>query len=622
MSIDEAVRSCKRALEDALARLGKHLECAVCMSLPNERAVSLPCSHYFCEACCETAMKSAANGKPRCPTCRAGFHRRQVRADERFVAIVRGFQGVCAAAVGGVEAEVPYGSQIPRDVLEANGATKAPRRTSASRVREIREDMMRGNAAFLNALGKEPVMWGDDEDGRRRAETDAAVRGRKRQRTGGEDEDANRVVRRRTTWTGPVIDLKAPIVGEKTCAFCKRGEETGEPLTQFEEEARARGKKNGKKSAAVTKLCHETCAMWAPLTVCNGDGTLTNVCSEVQRASKLRCFVCKKAGAAAGCSEDRCKKSFHIWCARLAQGTTFDAEGFSLTCAAHSETMPPPQPPQPRHRTLGSIDDSDVSYEIIAAESSRRPCLVGSFLSDDEKKAIEKFCEQFDCAFESQLSEETTHLVMGSAKVDANLTLKKKSAKFYDAVVKGCWIVTAKWIRASLKEKRVASEDEFEVLRDARGNEGGPRRGRLNKGTKIFSSWHFVYFGKFRDASVLEKHTQFARVDGGGVTRVETSGECVPSIPLDATVVLVVDETPDKAASKARYVREYLPFARRICADAVVPSEYVADCVSRRETIDFGSASIDELTLRLLEKELESADRHSELDVVSVSTAA
>ena len=50
--------------------------------------------------------------------------------------------------------EVPYGSQMPRDVLEANGATEAPRRTSASRVREIREEMARGKAAFLNARGK------------------------------------------------------------------------------------------------------------------------------------------------------------------------------------------------------------------------------------------------------------------------------------------------------------------------------------------------------------------------------------------------------------------------------------------------------------------------------------
>ena len=614
MAIDEAVRSCKRALEDALHRLGKHLECAVCMSLPNERAVTLPCSHYFCESCCETAMKSAANGKPRCPTCRAGFHRRQVRTDERFMAIVRGFQGVCAAAVGGVEAEVPYGSQIPRDVLEANGATEAPRRTSASRVREIREEMARGKAAFLNARGKEPVMWGD-QDGKRRAENDdastSAARGRKRQRTG-EDEDGNRVARRRTAWTGPVIDLKAPVVGENTCAFCKRGEETGEPLIRFEEKTRGKGK-NGKKSSTTTKLCHETCAMWAPLTVCNDDGTLANVCSEVQRASRLRCFVCKKPGAAAGCSEDKCKRSFHIWCARFAQGTTFDNEGFSLTCAAHSETMPPPKP---RCRALGSISETDASYEIIAAESSRRPCLVGSFLSEDEKKAIGKFCEQFDCAFESQLSEQTTHLVMGGAKVDANLTLKKKSAKFYDAIVKGCWIVTAKWIRASLKEKCLASEDEYEVLRDARGNEGGPRRGRLNKGSKIFSSWHLLFYGKFDNANTLEMHAQFARIDGAVVTRVETSDD-VPSVSSGSTTVVVVDETPEKAASKARYVGDILPFARRVCADAVVTSEYVADCVSRRETIDFGSSSIDELNLRF---HLENDDRRSDIDI-SVSAA-
>ena len=69
------------------------------------------------------------------------------------------------------------------------------------------------------------------------------------------------------------------------------------------------------------------------------------------------------------------------------------------------------------------------------AESSRRS-RPRRFFERRREKAIGKFCEQFDCAFESQLSEQTTHLVMGGAKVDANLTLKKKSAKFYDAIVK------------------------------------------------------------------------------------------------------------------------------------------------------------------------------------------
>ena len=64
--------------------------------------------------------------------------------------------------------------------------------------------------------------------------------------------------------------------------------------------------------------------------------------------------------------EDSSKRSPHLVRAS-AQGTTFDNEGFSLTCAAHSETMPPPKP---RCQTLGSISETDASYEIIAAESS------------------------------------------------------------------------------------------------------------------------------------------------------------------------------------------------------------------------------------------------------------
>ena len=92
-------------------------------------------------SCCETAMKSAANGKPRCPTCRAGFHRRQVRTDERFMAIVRGFQGVRGGGGRG-------GGGGPR-VAEAETAEAEPgRRRGAEedeRVESARDS--RGNGA-------------------------------------------------------------------------------------------------------------------------------------------------------------------------------------------------------------------------------------------------------------------------------------------------------------------------------------------------------------------------------------------------------------------------------------------------------------------------------------------
>ena len=96
-----------------------------------------------------------------------------------------------------------------------------------------------------------------------------------------------------------MIDLKAPVVGENTCAFCKRGEETGEPLIRFEEKTPAGKERTGRRAPRPTAFATKR-AMWAPLTVCNDDGTLANVCGEVQRASRLRCFVCKKPGAAAG----------------------------------------------------------------------------------------------------------------------------------------------------------------------------------------------------------------------------------------------------------------------------------------------------------------------------------
>jgi len=617
MTLDACLETAKTTLTTSLDALGQHLCCAVCLSLP-KKPTKLACSHYFCAACAKTLF----DRKQPCPTCRAPCTKRESRKDERFEKIVSAYTNVLAAVASVMETEVPYGSQIPATQLRKHNARAPQRRTSVSQLKEIMANMRK--------LPTLPRAFGDENGGGRRGNgAFEELVGELEEASTATEETVERETR--APWTGAVIDPNAAVQGRHPCAFCKRGSEVGESVERFEEKISRK---------TVVEHCHTTCALWAPLVVSSVDGGLTNVCAEVRRAKSLKCAYCKKVGAPSGCSESRCKKSYHIWCARLVQGTTYDGEHFSISCPAHS-TLPlallPAQRPATRapslkraqaptngksatkrQKSLVSIDPSDSSYELLKTTRETRVC--GSLLSDAEKKELEKFCKQFDFVYESMFSPQTTHVVFGKGKVDSgSMVLRKKSAKFYEALIQGCWILSSAWVKSCLEQQRCVDEDAFEIQGDSCGNLGGPQRARENLGAKVFSTWHFVYLGKFRDSNQLEMNMQFARADGAVVTRIEDIGDSLsPSSPRNSPVVVVVDMAPNKSAHRAPYADVYVPFAKRLPtpAVAIVTLDFVVDSVSSREPKGFGTSAIEAL------ERLAAQDDEAAFDTVTADSSA
>ena len=135
------------------------------------------------------------------------------------------------------------------------------------------------------------------------------------------------------------------------CGFC--GLEAGGELGELIEVAAAcRGAKGGKgkgrkgakgkagsagAAAAAVVHAHVECALWAPNCYQGPDGDILGVAAELQRAARLKCSVCKQGGAALGCSVPRCRKSYHLPCARIA-GVVFDTQTFTALCPEHAPT--------------------------------------------------------------------------------------------------------------------------------------------------------------------------------------------------------------------------------------------------------------------------------------------
>jgi len=87
---------------------------------------------------------------------------------------------------------------------------------------------------------------------------------------------------------------------------------------------------------------HHCCAFWAPLTTRSKKGAISGVLPEINRARKLKCFICKKKGAANGCNTTHCRRSYHITCVLQtpSAGVQFAAEPPCIFCPRHLPDAP------------------------------------------------------------------------------------------------------------------------------------------------------------------------------------------------------------------------------------------------------------------------------------------
>ncbi|XBJ11152.1 hypothetical protein VPH35_015898 [Triticum aestivum] len=107
---------------------------------------------------------------------------------------------------------------------------------------------------------------------------------------------------------------------------------------------------------------HEKCMVWAPKVESNGD-TFKNVESEINRSKRLRCRRCKLRGAALGCYDNSCRKSYHVPCAMMIPECRWDPENRRVWCPKHA---PPDEMSSP---TM----ESDTLSPVLQNHSSQCP---------------------------------------------------------------------------------------------------------------------------------------------------------------------------------------------------------------------------------------------------------
>ncbi|CAN1249306.1 Protein BREAST CANCER SUSCEPTIBILITY 1 homolog [Linum perenne] len=300
-------------------------------------------------------------------------------------------------------------------------------------------------------------------------------------------------------------DIKINII---KCAFChspKVSEASGEMIHYY----------NGRPVAAdyvgQSKVlhCHKSCAEWAP-NVYFEDDVAVNLEAELARSRRIKCSCCELKGAALGCYEKTCRKSFHVPCAKMIPECRWDNENFVILCPIHSSAKLPNEKRGSQSRntdTCRERQNTNKCESVIDRGFSRShssdSCFIShklvlccSALTDAERELVGECERKFGAKVMKKWDPSVTHVI---ASVDTNGACKR-TLKTLMGILWGKWILNINWIKDCVRAQKFIEEEPYEINVDIHGIKDGPRFGRLrvqNKQPKILEGFKCYFMGDF-----------------------------------------------------------------------------------------------------------------------------
>ncbi|KAK7303081.1 hypothetical protein RJT34_13980 [Clitoria ternatea] len=339
------------------------------------------------------------------------------------------------------------------------------------------------------------------------------------------------------------------------CVFCHSSEESeasGPMMHYLDGKPVTVGYEGGSK---VTH-CHRNCTEWAPNVYFEDDNAI-NLEAEVSRSRRIKCGLCGLKGAALGCYEKSCRRSFHVPCAKWTSRCRWDMENFVMLCPLHASYVLPCDGSGSqkgikrcaarkgkkhcrKHDTTSQGRTADRSYKKIV--------LCCSALSMQEREVISEFERVSKVTVLKNWDSSVTHVI---ASTDGNGACRR-TLKVLLGILEGKWILNIEWIRACMKEVNPVDEEPYEISVDIHGIRDGPRFGRLrvlNKQPKIFYGYKFYFMGDFVPS--YKGYLQDLVVAAGGIIlhRKPVSGDqesMLPDMHPYQTLIVYSLELPDK----------------------------------------------------------------------------
>ncbi|WVZ99192.1 hypothetical protein U9M48_044525 [Paspalum notatum var. saurae] len=348
-------------------------------------------------------------------------------------------------------------------------------------------------------------------------------------------------------------------VSKVSCAFCQSDditEESGE-MVHYHNGKQVPAEFNGGASVIHS---HKNCLEWAP-DVYFEDDSVFNLTTELARSKRIKCACCGIKGAALGCFETSCRKSFHFTCAKLIPECRWDNENFVMLCPLHQSSKLPIETSELKkpQRRLTPNGPSQVSPSqdysnkwIWPSGSPQKWILCCSALSATEKGIVSEFAKIAGVHISPSWSPSVTHVIASTNLSGAC----KRTLKFLMAILNGKWVVSIEWVKTCMERMEPVGEMRFEISTDVHGTTKGPRLGRqrvINKQPKLFDGIQFYLNGDYT-MSYKGYLQDLVVAAGGTVLQRKPVSRSQQKLLDNSSLILIVysNENQDKAKRKTK----------------------------------------------------------------------
>ncbi|KAK4254598.1 hypothetical protein QN277_009956 [Acacia crassicarpa] len=291
------------------------------------------------------------------------------------------------------------------------------------------------------------------------------------------------------------------------CAFCLSSEESeasGEMVHYYKGKPVAADHEGGSKVIHS----HRNCTEWAPNVYFDEDVAI-NLEAEISRSRRIKCSFCGLKGAALGCFEKSCRRSFHVTCAKCTSQCRWDMDNFVMLCPLHASLKLPCESTgtpnrsskctarerkNQRNNTAGK--DEPVVQNLNARWSYKKIVLCCSALSGPDRDVVSEFERVTKVTVLKKWDASVTHVIASTDDHGAC----KRTLKVLLGILEGKWILNVEWIKACMQAMEPVDEERYEITVDIHGIQDGPRLGRLrvlSKQPKLFDGYKFYFMGDF-----------------------------------------------------------------------------------------------------------------------------
>ncbi|KAF8719303.1 hypothetical protein HU200_024002 [Digitaria exilis] len=293
-------------------------------------------------------------------------------------------------------------------------------------------------------------------------------------------------------------------VSKVSCAFCQSDditEDSGE-MAHYHNGKQVAAEFDGGASVIHS---HKNCLEWAP-DVYFEDDSVFNLTPELARSRRIKCACCGIKGAALGCFEMSCRKSFHFTCAKLIPECRWDNENFVMLCPLHQSSKLPIETSELKKKTQRRLTPKGPPQVRPCQDygnkwtwpsgSPQKWVLCCSALSPAEKGIVAEFSKIAGVPISTSWNPSVTHVI---ASTDLSGACKR-TLKFLMAILHGKWVVSIDWAKTCMEHMEPVAEVRFEVIADVHGTREGPRLGRqrvVNMQPKLFDGIQLYLHGDY-----------------------------------------------------------------------------------------------------------------------------